>query len=217
MFFASMLAVIITSVILVVFAVGLIIGGIKKAGDSATVHKVDENSVLKLDIGQDFHEQSEENSLALFSDGDSYVPGIYQAILSIRAAAKDDNIKGIYMEIDEPAMGWSSMEQLRAALSEFKKRGKFIYAYGETIGQRAYYLASVADSIFLNPAGMAELKGLSSESMFFKHTLDKLELEPEIFYAGKFKSATEPFRASEMSEPNKEQIGPCRMVYGKTI
>jgi protease-4 len=91
-------------------------------------------------------------------------------------------------------------------LKDFKKSGKFIYAYGEVVPQKAYYLASVADSIFLNPAGFTEFYGLSSQIPFFKGTLEKLEVEPEIFYAGKFKSATEPFRCDKMSEPNKIQI-----------
>jgi protease IV len=95
---------------------------------------------------------------------------------------------------------------LQYALLDFRESGKFIYAYGEKITQGAYFAATAADSIFLNPVGDIELKGFATILSFFKGTLDKLEVQPEIFYAGKFKSATEPFRTDKMSEPNRMQI-----------
>src|SRR5690606_39285716 len=92
------------------------------------------------------------------------------------------------------------------AILDFKKSGKFVVAYGDGISQKAYYVASAADEVYINPLGGVELKGLSTNIMFLKGLLDKLEVEPQIFYCGKFKSATEPLRAYKMSEENRTQI-----------
>ena len=105
------------------------------------------------------------------------------------------------------ASGFAASEELRAALTDFKSSGKFIYAFGDVISQKAYYVANVADRIYCNPVGSVEWTGLSTQIMYFKHTLDKLGIEPQIFYDGKFKSATEPLRADRMSDANRLQTG----------
>jgi protease IV len=206
MFFASLAAMIVAGVIVVGVVVGLIVSAVSDSVKPETKIQVDANSVLVLDMKKTFHEQSQTNSLAAFSSGDMYSTGLYDATMAIQKAKEDGNIKGILLKLSETPNGWATLQQLRNALKDFKSSGKFIYAYGENITQGAYYVGTVADSIYLNPVGDMELKGFAATLAFFKGTLNKLELEPEIFYAGKFKSATEPFREEKMSEPNRLQV-----------
>lgn len=206
MFFASMLAMIVTGVIVFGIIIGLIISAVSSSVKPSKPVNVAQNSILVIDLKKNIHEQGQSNSLAAFSDGDTYSPGLYDVTHAIEEAADDDNIKGILIKLDPTRNGWATMQQLRIAIEDFKKSKKFVYAYGEEISQGAYYVGSVADSIYLNPVGDIELKGFATVLAFFKGTFDKLEVEPEIFYAGKFKSATEPFRADKMSDPNRTQI-----------
>ncbi|HRO43681.1 MAG TPA: signal peptide peptidase SppA, partial [Flavipsychrobacter sp.] len=203
MFFASFLAMIVMSVIVFGLTVGLIAALASDAGEDGK--EVAANSVLRIEMSKVIHEIGETNPFAAFG-GLAYSPGLYDIIKAIETAKTDKNVKGIFIKMDMTPNGWATLQQLRQALVAFKASKKFIYAYGEVAPQKSYYLASVADSIFLNPVGFTELNGLSSELPFFKGTLQKLEIEPEIFYAGKFKSATEPFREEKMSEPNRKQI-----------
>ena len=205
MFFASLLAMIVAGFIVV----GLIIAGIvglTKSIDEKDADKKNGN-VLVIDLGKRIHEQGAINSLAIFNeDGAAYEGGLYDVTKAIARAKTDGNIKGIFLKLTPSPNGWATLQQLRSALVDFRTSKKFIYAYGEHITQSAYFVASAADSVYLNPAGNIELKGFATVLAFFKGTLEKLELEPEIFYAGKFKSATEPFRADKISEPNRIQI-----------
>jgi protease IV len=204
MFFASMLAMIVMGVI----GFGLIIAAIIGVANSLTEkdNKKVSGNVIIVDLTKRVHEQGESNSFAVFSSGDDFVPGLYNITKAIAHAKTDGSIKGILLKLGHSPNGWATMQQLKLALEDFKTTKKFIYAYGEDIPQGAYFVASSADSIYLNPAGNLDLKGFASVLAFFKGSLDKLEVEPEIFYAGKFKSATEPFRAEKMSEPNRMQI-----------
>lgn len=206
MFFASLLAMIVAGIIVVAVFVGLIIGAVNSAMSSKPKVDVAANSVLLIDMKTRFSEQARENSLAMLSGESGYNPGLYDVVRALDQAKDDKNIKGIVIKLSGTPNGWATLQQLRNAIKDFKSGGKFVYAYGENIPQSAYYVATVADSIFLNPVGDMELKGFATVLMFFKGTLEKLELEPEIFYAGKFKSATEPFRATEISPANREQI-----------
>lgn len=208
MFFASLLAMVVASVIVFGLFIAIIVGVSKTFTDKNKKEvKTSEKSILRIDLKNRYHEQGAENSLAAFSsDIDGYAAGLYDAVHAIHEAKDDDNIKGIYIAINGNRNGWATSQQVRDAIKDFKTSGKFVYAYGELIGQSDYYIASVADSVFLNPVGDFELKGFATVLAFFKGTLDKLEVEPEIFYAGKFKSATEPFRAYEMSDANRQQI-----------
>ncbi|HXS35341.1 MAG TPA: signal peptide peptidase SppA [Flavipsychrobacter sp.] len=205
MFFASLLAMIVTGVIIVLFIIGSIAALISKSTSEKT-NKVAAGSVLVIDLQKRVHEQGESNALAVLSDEPSYSAGLYDIIQAIKHAKTDDNIKGIFIKLSPVNNGWGTIQQVRMALEDFKTSKKFIYAFGENVTQGAYYVASVADSIYLNPVGAIEIKGFASELAFFKGTLEKLEVQPEIYYAGKFKSATEPFRADKISEPNREQI-----------
>lgn len=205
MFFASLLALVLGSVLVVFLIVG-IIASFASSTKEENETKVDANSVLVIETDKQIHESSEKNSFAIFSESSGYVPGLYEITQTLKQAKEDKNIKGIFIKVGMEPNGWATMNQIRTALMDFKKSGKFIYAYGEVMPQKSFYITSVADSIFLNPAGFAEFSGLSTQIPFFKGTLEKLEVEPVIFYAGKFKSATEPFRADKMSEPNRQQV-----------
>lgn len=208
MFFASMLGIIVASVVLVGLFIGAIVGiatsAVSDKGEDKVVVK--DNSLLRLDLSESFHEQGEENSFSFMGSGGGSEAGVYEIGNAMEAAAKDDKIKGLFIRLAPSPNSFATLQQIREAVLRFKKSGKFVYAYGESVTQGALYVASAADSIFVNPAGDVELKGLNTDLAFFKNALAKLEIEPQIFYAGKFKSATEPFRADKMSEPNRQQV-----------
>ena len=134
-------------------------------------------------------------------------PSLSELIGLLHYAKKDSSIKGIYIKCAENPNGYAATEEIRKALIDFKKSNKFIVAYAETISQKGYMMANVADQIYTHPQGGMEWAGFNYETIFFKGLIDKLEIEPQIFYAGKFKSATEPFRYAQMSEANKLQTG----------
>jgi protease-4 len=206
MFFASLLAMVVAGFIVV----GLIVGIIISAASSVKTQKnakTETASILLIETDKSMHEQGEDNSFASLSDDISHTAGLYDAVRALREAKTDNNIKAVLLKLEGSSNGWATMQQLREALLDFRKSGKKVYAYGEGISQRDYYLATAADAIYLNPVGMLELKGLASQTAFYKGTLEKLNVKPEIFYAGKFKSATEPFRADKMSDENRIQIG----------
>ena len=167
---------------------------------------VGDKGVLVLDLNKHYNEQQDDNPVSfLTGNSDDNVPGLYDVVRMIEFAKKDSAIKGVYIKCNDNANGFAASEELRNALIDFKDSHKFIIAYGDVISQKAYYVATVADKVYCNPQGAVEWKGLATTIMFLKGTLEKLEIEPQIFYAGKFKSATEPLRAYQMSEPNKLQ------------
>lgn len=167
---------------------------------------VSPNGILTLQTSQAFNEQKIVNPVAAFmGDESSEIPGLFQAVRLIQHAATDDNIKGIYLKINGNGNGFASVEELRNAILRFRKSGKFVYAYGEVMTQQGYYLASAADKVYLNPKGGIDFGGFSTQLTFLKGTLEKLEIQPEIFYCGKFKSATEPLREAQMTDANRVQ------------
>ncbi len=200
-FFASLLALIAFVLILLFFTVGYI-GSIASAQHDET----GSNAVLVLDLSQSFGEKSVEDPLANFSDTRYNIPGVYDVIRLIRYAKSDSAIRGIYIKAGSNANGLGTTEEIRNALIDFKKSRKFIYAYGDVISLKGYYAANVADRIYCNPKGGLEWRGLTSVMTFVKGGLDKLGIQPEIFYAGKFKSATEPLRAVKMTDANRLQV-----------
>ena len=131
--------------------------------------------------------------------------GLHEYIKAIDQAASDKNIKGIYLELDNHANGLATSKQLRNAILKFKESGKFVYAYANYYSKSGYYLATVADSVFVHPLGGVDFLGFSAIITFFKGSLDKLGVKAMPFYAGKFKSATEPFRMEQMSAENRTQ------------
>lgn len=205
-FFASLLAIIVSGILLAIISFG-IMGALVSSATSQQMAVIKENSILEIDLSKQITEIPQANILSAITGGSNGSSvGLFEVIRSIEAAKSDDNIKGIYLKAAGNANGWATSQQLRNALKDFKNSGKFIFAYADGITQKAYYIASVADSIYINPLGNVELKGLSTSLMFYKGLLDKLEVEPEIFYCGKFKSATEPIRAYKMTDENRTQI-----------
>lgn len=200
-FFASFLGIAVFT-LLAGFIFFMIIASIS----SSDKPSVGTKAVLYLDISKPIMEQSIDNPLADFGSGDQYdLPGLFDMVRLLKHAANDSSVKGLYIKSNYNSNGLATSEELRKALVEFRKGGKFIYAYGDVISQGSYRVITAADKIYCNPKGGVDWKGLSMQYLFFKKALDKLEIEPEIFYAGKFKSATEPFRADRMSEANRLQ------------
>ncbi|NLR63196.1 signal peptide peptidase SppA [Chitinophaga varians] len=180
---------------------------------------VSPNGVLTIQTSQAFQEQKIVNPVAAFmGDESSEIPGLFQAVRLIQHAATDDNIKGIYLKVDGNGNGFAGTEELRNAILRFRKSGKFVYAYGEVMTQQGYYLASAADKVYLNPKGGIDFAGFSTQLTFLKGTLEKLEIQPEIFYCGKFKSATEPLRESQMTDANRIQTNQfLSVLYGNYL
>ena len=183
----------------------LFIGMAAALGSSEERTTVESNSVLKLNLNSPIQEVSVENPFAELSGGQGNVIGLLDIKSALANAKLDDNIKGVYLDVQYPMLGWASAEEIRDALIDFKKSKKFVYAYGEVMTEKAYYLASVADKIYLNPAGGMEWNGLSAEYDFYKGTLDKLDVKPLVFRVGEFKSAVEPFFRENMSDASRLQ------------
>lgn len=203
-FFAALLAIGIFSIIGVIILFAWIAGMASSVSSEKT--ETGKAAVLYLDLGQVIREQSQDNPFSGFGNDDNYDnPGLYDLVRLIHHAKSDSAVKGIYIKCSGNPNGFATSEELRNALADFKTGKKFIYAYADVIPQRAYYVANIADKVYANPKGGLDWKGFSLEYMFFKQTLDKLGIEPQIFYAGKFKSATEPFRATEMTAANRLQ------------
>jgi len=216
-FFASLLAIIVSfGLLFVIFfiVVGSVISSIDSGSEPQAITK---KSVLYIDLSQPISEVSHQDFNSFLSGGSS-PSGLIDMMKSIKAAKDDKNITGIYIKAQSGgSIGMSTMSELRDALLDFKSSGKFIYAYNQNITQGSYYLSSVADSVFVNPVGGMELKGLASTITFFKGALDKLDVEPVIFYCGKFKSATEPYRFKQMTNENRIQIGSLLNDYWHEI
>lgn len=187
----------------------LILLGIAASAASDDEVKVAEGSVLELKLDKKIVERDPKNPLAElgFSFGSfSSSDGLDQIKAAIRRAKKDDNIKGIFLNMTFVDAGMGKLEEIRNELIDFKKSGKFVVAYSDLSMEKAYYVASVADRIYLNPMGTMEFNGMSSEMFFFKKLLDKLNIEAQIFKVGTYKSAVEPFFLEKASEANREQL-----------
>ena len=198
-FFAALLAIVVFC--LLIFGILLVAASVSNSKPS-----VGSNAVLVVDLSTEFKEQAQQKSLgSLFGNASNDVPGLYDMVRMIHFAKSDSSIKGIYIKAEDNSNGMASSEELRTAIADFKRTGKFVIAYGAVIPQRAYNVATIADKVYCNPAGGVEWDGFSYTGMFFKGLLDKLEIEPQVFYAGKFKSATEPFRFTSMTDANRLQ------------
>lgn len=167
---------------------------------------IENNSVLVLNFKNPILDSYTEAETSIFDFGSKKNTLLIDVLDAINKAKTDDNIKGISIETDEIQAGITQIDDIRAALEDFKKSGKFVYAYGNNMSQKSYYLASVADKLFLNPVGMVELKGMSTEVTFFKDFAEKYGIGVDIIRHGKFKAAVEPFMRNEISPENKEQL-----------
>ena len=195
-----LLALIVFSLLAVFFLVSMA-GGIASKDKPTIAAK----SVIVLDLGQRYEEQVRQNPLAIFTSEERDVPGLYDVVRLLRVAKGDKDIAGIYIIANNNPNGFAASDEIRNALKDFKTSGKFILAHGDIITQSAYSIASIADSIYVSPQGYVEWDGYHVELAFLKGTLEKLDIDPQIFYAGKFKSATEPFRTEQMTPENELQ------------
>jgi len=205
--FASMLGFVISGVILIFVLVGAI-AGLASKGNKQEVN-VETNSILKLNLNYAIPERTSNNSFKNFNfqtfESKNDV-GLDDVLKNIKKAAADDNIKGIFLELGINMNSFATLEEIRNELITFKKSKKFVIAYGELADQKSYYLCSVADKVYLNPAGELVLNGLSSNVMYLKNMFEKIGVNPELIRHGKFKSAGEPLIADKMSDANREQI-----------
>ncbi|WP_346750873.1 signal peptide peptidase SppA [Splendidivirga corallicola] len=166
---------------------------------------VKSNSVLHLKLNKPIEERAIEDPFEEMLPGHTSTVGLIELLEAIEHAKDDDKIEGIYLESGYPMAGFAKIEAIRNALIDFKTSGKFITSYSEVYSEGGYYLASTADDIYLNPRGFLEFNGLRASMTFLKGTLEKLEIEPEIFKVGDFKSAVEPFLREDMSDENRAQ------------
>ncbi len=166
-----------------------------------------ENSILELNLNTTVVDRSPAfNPLESFSDFGPRLAGMDKILGSIHKAKKDDRIKGIKIHSGFINSGWAQAREIRKSLKEFKTSGKFIYAYSDYMSQKGYYISSVADSIFMNPIGRMEFKGLSSEILYFENFQNQYGVKMEVIRHGKYKSAVEPYLQDHMSEENRTQI-----------
>jgi protease IV len=213
-FFASFLALIVFSVIgflILIFIISI----------AATPSKpeVGSKAVLVVDLTKSYKERKEENTLGTFTgNSDNDIPGLYDVVRMIDYAKTDNSVKGIYIKCDDNDNGFAASEEIRNAIIDFKKSGKFVFAYGDVISQKAYYVATAADKVYCNPKGTVDWRGMASTLFFLKGTLERLNIQPQIFYAGKFKSATEPLREYQMTEANRLQTSVyLNDLYGRML
>ncbi len=188
----------------------LLVSPIKKAIKNDKKEKtIAANSILHVKFNTPVQDRPSDDDITfarIFNVDVKANDGLKVITNAIQRAAEDDNIKGMYLDMSVVPTGFANMSALDRALDEFKASGKFIVSYADYYNQKAYGLASVADEMYMHPQGVLDFKGLSANVMYFKGMLDKLDLEPKIYYAGKFKSATEPFRRTNMSEENRKQV-----------
>ena len=192
--------------------IGVISSFIKNASkDTEVATTVKPNSVLYMKLDYEIADRTSENKFAGidFNTMESKdVTGLNQILNNIEFAKTDANIKGIYLELSTIPTSTATLQEIRNKLIEFKESGKFIVAYGENYSQSAYYLATAADKIYVNPEGMVDLHGMASQVMFYKHLLEKLDVEMQIVRGpnNRFKSAVEPYFLDKMSDANREQM-----------
>src|SRR5258706_2523759 len=180
---------------------------------------IDDNAVLQLKLTAPITELEADDPLTeLFPGAGDQPIGLIQLEQATAHAKDDAKIKGIYLSITHPLAGITTVEEIRESLLDFRQSGKWVVAYSDMYSEGGYYLASAADKVYLNPEGELEFNGLAIEVTFFKKMLDKLEIKPEVFRVGDFKSAVEPFLRDNMSEPNKLQMNSLvNSIYGEML
>lgn len=207
---ATIVGVIIVNIVLLLIGFG-IIGTLSKLGEQAV--DVKENSILRIQLNNEIPDRSSNDPFSnfnLLSLKPGLSLGLNDILKNIEKASQDSRIKGIYLDLGDIQSnfgGLATTEEIRQALKNFKKSGKFIYSYANMgYSQKSYYLATVADSIFVNPETPLMLMGMGGTSFFYKDMLDKIGIKVDIVKVGKYKSAVEPFTQTEMSDANREQI-----------
>lgn len=213
-FFASVLGGFVALILITLSIFGIF--SIIISSFSTDEFEVPENSVLKISLSEGVPDRSSDNPFEGFdfvNMESSKILGLNDILKTLEKAEKDENIKGIFLDLGYLQAGMATIEEIRNAIIDFKETGKFVICYADGYSQKSYYLASVSDKIYMNPMGNMDWKGMYSQVMFYKGALDKLEVEVQVFRHGKFKSAIEPFITTEMSEANKEQT----LVYTQSL
>ena len=205
---ATITGIVISSIlVLIIFMViiGVMINSVGNQNETVTPA----NAVLKIDLNHSITEKTEPNP---FKDVDlpGFVStksiGLNDIVAKIKAAKTDNNIKGIYLNIQGVNTGFATMKAIHDALIDFKQSDKFVISYNDVMSQKGYYLNSIADEVYLHPQGSLDFRGLATAVMFYKDALDKIGVEMQIIKVGTYKSAVEPFFLNSMSEANKEQV-----------
>lgn len=200
------------------FILLLIIVGAASSSEEPTVEA---NSVLMARFNTPVVDRTNDNPFSQFTSGSFAMDGsmgLDQVLKDIDKAKNDDNISGIFMDLSGVPIGMASLEEIRNALLDFKESGKFILSHADMYTQKSYYLASVADKIYLTPTGEMEFKGLTARVLLFKRALDKYGIDMQVVRHGTFKSAVEPFLTDKMSDANKEQLNAMiSTVWGQMI
>lgn len=203
--FATVVGIILSTVVLGILGFVVIVGIISSL-DSDTKAVVKANSVLYLNLDQAITERTPKESFgSMFGSGNKSI-GFNDVIRALQKAKTDDNIQAVYINVMAPNAGMATLLEVRNAILDFKTSKKPVIAYSEIYSQGAYYLASAASKVYLNPEGDLEFKGFSANLMFFKGALDKLGVEPQIIRVGNYKSAVEPFINTKMSDYNRQQV-----------
>ncbi|MBL7112926.1 MAG: signal peptide peptidase SppA [Bacteroidales bacterium] len=200
---ATIVGIILSTIILFLFLIIIV-----AASSQEKPVEIKENTILLVKLNEQIVERTVDSPFNYFSSGlftMTRAMGLNDILDNINKAKLDENISGIYMELTAIAAGMGTVEEIRNALIDYKESGKFLICYGDILTQKAYYLASVADTIYLNPAGQMILMGFGAQVMFYKEALDKLGVEIQIIRHGTYKSAVEPFMLNEMSDENREQ------------
>ena len=203
---ATVTGIILSSIVLFIISM-VTLFGIMSASDTETIVK--KNSVMMLDLNGTLVERTQEDPLGILSqlfNDDSNTYGLDDILSSIKKAKENEDIKGIYLQANSLGTSYASLQEIRNALLDFKESGKFVIAYADSYTQGLYYLSSAADKVLLNPKGMIEWRGIASTPLFYKDLLQKIGVEMQVFKVGTYKSAVEPFTATEMSPANREQV-----------
>lgn len=177
--------------------------GMIASGNAA--QNVEKNSVFVLNLSGTISEQGSENPLSMFTGDNSLNSGLNDILSSIKKAKANDDIKGIYIEAGALMTNYATLQEIRNALADFRKSGKWIVAYGDFYTQGAYYVASVANKVYINPKGAIDWHGIGAQTMFYKDFMAKFGVKWEVVKVGTFKSATETFTEEKMSDANRLQ------------
>jgi len=213
--FASMLGVVLAGFVFTILGIVSMVGMIATSDTETTVK---ENSIFVLDLEGTLSERAQDNPFQSLLGDNMQAYGLNDILSSIQKAKENENIKGIYLETSFLETSFASLEEIRHALQDFKESGKFIVAYADQYTQDMYYLASVADKVIVNPQGSIGWHGLASQPIFFKDLLKKVGVEMQIFKVGTYKSAVEPFIATEMSDANREQVSAfLNSIWGRLL
>ena len=212
---ATVVGLVLVGIIMGILTIVSMAGMVASEGMSSPIEK---KSVLRITLqGSMVERAGEQSPLAMLGGELSQQIALDEAMQALEKAAKNDKIEGIFLEGGAFSAYPAETQELRQALLKFKKSGKWIVAYGDTYSRAAYYLCSVADKVYLNPIGMIEWSGLSSNPMFFTGLMKKVGVKMQVFKVGTYKSAVEPYIAEQMSDANREQVSSYQQSIWKNM